>query len=327
MKSSTKVTAAVAGVLVAILLVEAFDFFGGYDFIKAGFYHPTEEMQSIINSLDLTSRGERILKAASPTLDTRDVFNEKCNSHSIDIYVLGCFLTAEDRIHLYDVTEKELDGVKEATTAHELLHAVYLRLPFWEQSSLNAKMKEYYDSLESSSEIKKSLKLYEEDDFYDELHSRLGTEVKDLPLDLEKHYEAIFKDQDKIVDFYEKYSNTFKKYEAETAKLADKINKLQQEIDTEEKSLSDRAANLNSRITNYNNRVAAHNYTDVYSIRAEGDGLQNESNIINSDYDKLNKKIDEYNKLIGEYNESIIRTNEIFNSINSNSGKIETVNN
>jgi uncharacterized protein YukE len=327
MKVSTKVRAAVAGVLVAILLVEAFDFFGGYDFIKAGFFHPTEEMQSIINELELTSRGERILKAANPTLDTREIFNEKCNSHSIEIYVLGCYLTAEDRIHLYDVTEKELDGVKEATAAHELLHAVYLRLPFWEKSSLNSKMKEYYDSLDDSSEIKESLKLYEESDFYDELHSRLGTEVKDLPSDLEKHFEAIFKNQDKIVDYYEKYSGTFKKYEAETEKLADKINKLQQEIDSEEKSLSERAANLNSRINNYNIRATNHNYTDVYAMRAEGDKLQNEANTINSDYDILNKKIDEYNKLIGEYNESIIRTNEIFNSINSNSEKIETVNN
>lgn len=327
MENSSKIKAAIFGVLIAILLVEAFDFLGGYDFIKANFYTPSEPMSRIIEKLDLTSRGERILKATNPTLDSREIFNEKCDSHKAEIYVLGCYLTVDDKIHLYNVEESELAGVKESTTAHELLHAVYLRLPFWEKNSLNEQLKKVYDSLDEKDDIKTSMKLYNDEDFYDELHSRLGTEKKDLSFELEKHYEAIFKDQDKIVDFYKNYSETFKKYEKETEELGKRLSNLQTEIDDEEARLSRLTNELNSKIDNYNNRVNAKQYTDINVIRAEGNALQTEVNNLNAAYNELNAKIDEYNNLIGEYNNSVVRTNQIFSSINSNSGKVETVNN
>lgn len=327
MKKSAKIRAAIYGVLIAILIVEAFDFFGGYDFIKANFYTPSEEMSSIINNLDLTGRGERIFKATNPMLDSKEVFNEKCDSHKAEIYVLGCYLTGEDKIHLYDVDESELNGVKESTAAHELLHAVYLRLPFWEKSSLNNEMQKVYDDLSEDDDIKSSMKLYSNEDFYDELHSRLGTEVKELPTELENHYAAIFNDQDKIVDYYENYSGTFKKYEEETEALSKRITTLQSEIDAEEARLSKLANELNVRIDEYNSRVNSKQYSDINAIRAEGSNLQNEVNNINAAYDALNVKIDEYNNLIAEYNNSVIRTNQIFNSINSNSEQFETVNN
>jgi chromosome segregation ATPase len=241
--------------------------------------------------------------------------------------VLGCYLTGDDKIHIYNVEESELDGVKESTTAHELLHAVYLRLPFWEKNSLNNELKKVYDELPEDDDIKSSMKLYSSEDFYDELHSRLGTEKKDLSFELEKHYEAIFKDQDKIVDFYTSYSGTFKKYEKETEALGKRLESLQSEIDAEEERLKTLANDLNARIDNYNGRVTSHNYTDVNAIRLEGSALQAEVNNINSAYDALNAKIDEYNNLIGEYNSSVVRTNQIFNSINSNSEKFETVSN
>lgn len=327
MKKSSKVFNILRGVLIAILVLECFDFFGGYDYIKAATYTPSSEMSSIITSLDLTDRGERILKAASPNLESSDEFNEKCDSNDYEIYVLGCYQTGDDIIHLYNVTEDELDGVRESTTAHELLHAVYKRLPFWERNSLNDQLKNYYNSLRDDDDIKKSMALYDNNDFYDELHSRLGTEVKDLPYELEKHYEAIFKDQDKIVDFYEKYSGTFKKYEEETKKLGEKIEKLKAEIDAETKRLVEVADNLNAKIADYNNRVDKKNYTSIDAVIKEGNDLRAEVNKTNSDYDKLNEVIKEYNGLIAEYNNSVIRTNQIYDSINSNSNKLNELNN
>ncbi len=326
MKKSSRIGSAIAGVLVALVVFEAFDLLGGYDYIKAASYKPSSEMEEIINSLGLTNRGTRILKATYPNLESSDEFNKQCNSNNKEIYVLGCYQTGDDKIHLYNVSEEELDGVKESTVAHELLHAVYQRLPFWERNSLNDKLKLYYESLDENDGIKESMSLYEEKDFYDELHSRLGTEIKDLPYDLEKHYEAIFNDQDKIVDFYEKYSGTFKKYEKETKELGEKIEALKEEIASEEKRLDDLSKNLNSKITNYNNRVNTKNYSSIDAIIAEGNNLRAEVNSVNTAYDAINNKIKEYNKLIDEYNNSAVRTNHIYDSINSNSNKLETVN-
>ena len=284
-------------------------------------------MEELINNLELTGRGERILKATYPSLESSDVFNEKCDSNDYEIYVLGCYQTGDDNIHLYNVTEEKLSGVKESTAAHELLHAVYNRLPFWEKNGLNDNLKKYYESLDDDNEIKKAMSLYEERDFYDELHSRFGTEVKDLPYELEKHYEAIFKDQDKIVSYYESYSGTFKKYEEETKKLGEKIESLKTEINAETDRLVKAADDLNAKISNYNERVAAKNYSSYDAIMKEYNNLRAEVTSVNSDYDKLNDKIKEYNGLISEYNNSVIRTNNMYDSINSNSNKLNELNN
>ena len=327
MTKSSKAKGIIYGILIALLLFEAFDFLGGYDYIKSFAYQSTPEMDEIIKNLDLTGRGERILKATNPNLDSRETFNEKCDSHKVEVYVLGCYLTGDDMIHLYNVDTKELNGVKESTAAHELLHAVYNRLPFWEKSSLNNEMQKVYDSLDEKNEIKTSLELYKSDDFYDELHSRLGTEMKTLPDSLEKHYAAIFNDQDKVVDFYDNYSETFKKLEQDLKTIEEKLEKLNTTIDEENARLTSVAADLNKRIDDYNQRVSSGNYSSISAARAEGDKLQSERNKLNSDYDKLNETITEYNNLINEYNKSVIRTNQIYSSINSNSEMIETVNN
>ena len=327
MSKASKIRAVIYGVLIALVLFEAFDLLGGYDFIKANAYQPTPEVQSIIEKLDLTGRGERIFKASSPNLDSRETFNEKCESHNSEIYVLGCYLTGDDAIHLYDVKESELNGVVESTAAHELLHAVYNRLPFWEKSSLNQKMRDFYDTLDGEGEIKTSLELYSDNDFYDELHSRLGTEIKNLPEDLEKHYSAIFNDQDKIVDFYEKYSGTFKKYEDNLKNLESRISTLKGEINNESARLKELSSNLNARVEDYNNRVRSNNYTSVNAIRAEGNNLQKEIDDLTAAYDAANKKIIEYNNLIDEYNNSVVRTNQMFDSINSNSTNLNNVTN
>ncbi len=327
MTKSAKAKGIIFGVLIALLLFEAFDFLGGYDYIKSFAYQPSPEMETVIKNLDLTSRGERILKATNPNLDSHETFNEKCDSHKAEIYVLGCYLTGDDMIHLYDVDREELNGVKESTAAHELLHAVYNRLPFWEKSSLNNQLKEVYNSLDEKSDIKSSMQLYDSDDFYDELHSRLGTEKKDLPDALEKHYAAIFNDQDKIVDYYDKYSGTFKKLEQDLKNIEEKLETLKKEIEDEEARLKNTSTDLNNRIEDYNKRISAGNYSSVSAAQTEGKKLQSEVDKLNSDYDKLNEKITEFNNLISEYNNSVVRTNQIFDSINSNSGNIETVNN
>lgn len=314
-------------ILVAILGFEAFSFFGGFDYIKAQAYTPSSEMATIIDELDLTERGDRIFRAVSPGLATRTIFNEKCNSHDSEIYVLGCYVTGEDKIYLYNITAENLNGIKESTSAHELLHAVYSRLPFWEKDELNAKLRKVYDSLDASSDIRTSMELYSDNEFYDELHSRIGTEIKSLPSELEEHYATIFNNQDKIVEFYDKYSGTFKQLEKELDALSKKIEEGENYIDQETARLDNLSSELNKKIEDYNARVASGNYDSVSSAQSEANSLQREISELESAYKKLNEYINSYNKLIDQYNENAIQTNEILDSINSNSNNFNSVNN
>lgn len=313
-------------ILLVILGFESFNFFGGFDIVKANSYTPSSEMQEIIDKLDLTERGDRTLRAAHPNLASRTTFNEKCNSHDSEIYVLGCYVTNDDVIYLYNIEVKELDGVRESTAAHELLHAVYNRLPFWEKNDLNLKLRKVYDSLDETSDIKTSMELYSDDEFYDELHSRIGTEIKTLPSELEEHYAKIFKDQDKIVDFYDQYSGTFKKLEKELDELGKKIETGKKYIDEETARLDALAAELNKKIEDYNSRIQSGNYSSVATAQAEGNAIQKEITDLENAYKALNDYITEYNKMIDEYNNNVIQTNDILDSINSNSSKVEIVN-
>ena len=325
MKISAKVKSIIFGGLALLLVLEAFDLFGGYDYLKSKSFSPTKEMTTIISSLKLTERGERTLRATTPTLDSRDVFNEKCNSHKAEVYVLGCYLTGDDSIHLYAIHKKELAGMNESTAAHELLHAVYHRLPFWEKSKVNEELSAAYENL-NDEELKAAMDLYDDEDFYDELHSRLGTEIKDLPENLEKHYAKIFSDRKKVVAFYDNYSGTFKKLKEDLKATEEKLNNLKVKIEDEEGRLKKVTTDLNERIDDYNRRVSEKKYSTIAEIKNEGKNLQAEVDKTNSDYDALSSNISEYNKLVAEYNNSVIRTNEIFDSINSNSSVVETVN-
>lgn len=323
--NKAKIGIIVFGVLIAILGFEAFSFFGGFDYIKASSFTPSGEMQGIIDELDLTDRGVRTFRAVRPNLASRTVFNEKCNSHDSEIYVLGCYVTGDDIIYLYNIEVPELNGVRESTAAHELLHAVYNRLPFWEKNDLNSKLRKVYDSLDEKSDIKTSMELYSDEEFYDELHSRIGTEIKELPAELENHYAKIFNDQDKIVDFYNKYSGTFKALEKEMETLGSKIEEGKRYIDEETARLDALANELNKKIEDYNKRVAAG--SNGSAIQTEGNNLQKEISELEDMYKKLNEYINEYNKMIDEYNSNVIQTNDILDSINSNSSKVEMVNN
>ena len=294
MKISAKVKSIIFGGLALLLVLEAFDLFGGYDYLKSLSFSPTKEMTTIISSLKLTERGERTLRATTPTLDSRDVFNEKCNSHKAEVYVLGCYLTGDDSIHLYAIDKKELAGMNESTAAHELLHAVYHRLPFWEKSKVNEELSAAYENL-NDEELKAAMDLYDDEDFYDELHSRLGTEIKDLPENLEKHYAKIFSDRKKVVAFYDNYSGTFKKLKDDLKTTEEKLNNLKVKIEDEEGRLKKVTTDLNERIDDYNRRVSEKKYSTIAEIKNEGKNLQAEVDKINSDYLSKSKIIQQKN--------------------------------
>ena len=325
MRKSSNTKKIIFGTLGFLLLLQLFDFLGGYDYIKAMIYQPTKEVDALISNLDLTDSGKRIFKATHPELESREEFNQKCNSHDAEIYVLGCYTTGNDKIHLYNVEDITLAGIKESTSAHELLHATYHRLR--DKSGLNNELKKYYDSLDEHNDIKESLKLYSEADLLDELHSRLGTEVKDLPAALEKHYQTIFKNQDKIVDYYQRYASTLKEHEKAVKDLSVRLEVLKTQIENEEERLNKVSNELNSKIENYNHQVELKQYDSAEAMNDYSNRLKMEAEELNAAYSTLNKNVTHYNQLVSEYNKSVIGAEKIFNSINSNSKPLQTINN
>ena len=177
------------------------------DEFKAGDYALTGDLSSIASSLNLTSRAQLILRATHPSLQEKESFNQNCNSHSREI----------------NVDSSEIPGVREVATAHEMLHAAYHRLLFWEKNDLNNQLQSVYHQLPTDSDLRVSMQNYRPDEFYDELHSRLGTEVKNLPAPLERYYQRYFVDRQAIVKFNEQYHNVFTELKRETDRLKTSI--------------------------------------------------------------------------------------------------------
>lgn len=306
--------------LISLMIISVFlcayifqDEFKARDFVLTG------DLSTITNSLKLTDRANLILRAAHPALQEKEDFNRNCNSHSQEIYVLGCYREDQDRLYVYNVNSSELPGVREVTTAHEMLHAAYHRLLFWEKLDLKDQLQSVYDHLPADSDLRTSMQNYHPEEFYDELHSRIGTEVKDLPAPLERYYQRYFTDRQLIVKFNEQYHNVFTELKNETDRLKESIEKQKQSIELRTKQYQEQKQQLSDEVTNFNTRAARGDFTNQTTFRNQRQDIVGRINQLSLEYDKLKKAIEDLNQDITKYNHNIYHNNQLIDQINSNS--------
>src|SRR5690606_18700613 len=84
----------------------------------------------------LTDEGRFLFYASQPRIESGDAFTRACGASSEEFGILGCYLPATRGITLYDVTDERLAGLEEVVATHELLHAVWDRLPSAERDAL-----------------------------------------------------------------------------------------------------------------------------------------------------------------------------------------------
>lgn len=316
MKHRVRFGSLIFTILIVVTLLCAYAF---QDEFKAGDYTLTGDLSSIATSLNLTSRAQLILRATHPSLQEKENFNQNCNSHSQEIYVLGCYREDQDRLYIYNVDSSEIPGVREVTTAHEMLHAAYHRLLFWEKNDLNDQLQSAYQQLPADSDLRVSMQNYRPDEFYDELHSRLGTEVKNLPAPLERYYQRYFMDRQAIVKFNDQYHNVFTELKRETDRLKTSIETKKQAIETQTKQYQEQKQQLNTVISDFNSRAARGDLSNQSDFNTKRQAIVSRIDKLNLEYDQLKKGIEELNSEIAKYNQSIYHNNELIDQINSNS--------
>lgn len=237
-----------------------------------------DEANELSSRLDLTSNGTFLYKASQPKLLTDQEFNNSCRTVEKErTIVLGCY--TGQKIFVYKVDEERLDGVEEVTAAHELLHAVYERMPQTEKQELNRQLILAADSItdphfvELLDEYRKS----EHAELENEIHSILGTEISVLPSNLEDHYSKYFNDRQRIVFFSNRYQDAFKQNELKIKEYDAKLTSLKSQIDSTNNELSRLEITLSSQ--------------------------QNELNRLrSSDAQAYNAKVPEFNALVARYN-------------------------
>ena len=292
-----------------------------YDWYRGVSYQPSSEMVTIRDKLQLTGRGEFLFNAAQPKLSAAEEFNANCRQDESEVAVLGCYTNGD--IFVYNIDAAELNGIRELTTAHELLHAVWARMSEDEKVALVESLTRTFDA--NRDFLAEEINQYDVNEKQEELYVRAGTEVKNLPEALEKHFAEIFKDQDMIVDFYDSYIAVFRKIKAEMEKLVSEMEALKEAINTKMAEYEEVYGQLEADIVSFNScaEVAGcfGSEAEFYASRNQLIVRQNELNLMN---DEINNLVDAYNAKVDTYNADVTESRKLQDMINSNS-KVETI--
>lgn len=272
------------------------------DHFAAQRFTASAEITDLAASLQLTDAGTRIFFASSPTLDASQQFNAQCSQvdHSEEGHVLGCFTSGE--IHLFKVTDERLNGIVEVTAAHELLHAAFSRLGTEERKDLSERLLATFEELSATDEtLARRMDVYSglsETAFANELHSVLGTEVRELPEWLEAHYAQWFRDRSVIVDYFDSYHHVF-------TELRERADQLQAQLEAMRADIEGRSAAYDAEVATFNSEWAAFiarndafefsdDPAEFYAIR---DGFESRRTVLNAQLASLNADIESYEAL------------------------------
>lgn len=277
-------------------------------------YTPTNDIVQLADDDTMIGRGRDLFYTSAPEVQNAADFNQSCPAKGEKTIVLGCY--AGQRIFLYNVTDTRLNGVKQVTAAHEMLHAVYERLSDADKAHVNALLKPIIDNMKEK-RILDLINLYnqqEPGELYNEMHSILGTEYANLSPELETYYQQYFGNRQKIVSYATQYQALFTDSENKLNQYDQELNQLKAQIDQDNNSLKQQQTDLQSEadqlgqlrsqgnIDQYNAGVPAYNAKVV-------------------DFDTLVAKerslIAQYNTIIGERNQQATAQNNLYQSLNS----------
>ncbi len=280
-------------------------------------YQMPPNVQAIEDRIELTSSGAFYFRASQPALEGPDTFNQDCPRQEVGNPILGCY--AEGRIFIYDIQNDDLDGIKEVTAAHEMLHAVWERMSPNEQIRIGALLRSEYAKL-TDSELKDRMDYYartQPGELENELHSIIGTEVSELNPELEKYYGRYFKDRQVVLDLYKKYDSVFKNLRAEADTLFAELTALGQSIETSSVQYNSDVASLSADIAEFNGRAERGDFTSISQFNQERAALMARSNQLEADRESVNAEIAVYNSKYAQYQELSVKIESLNKSIDS----------
>lgn len=252
------------------------------DYVALRGYQPPAAIAQLATQDTLTSSARRIFYVNRPSVNDREPFLKACpNSSREQTIVLGCYQSDQSGIFLLNVSDPRLDGVKQVTAAHELLHAAYDRLSSSERQAIDKQLLAFYHSQLQDERIKTTIDAYrqsEPKDVVNEMHSIFGTEVAQLPPSLEQYYKQYFTDRAAVIAFSNRYQAEFTSRKAKVAAYDAQLKQLKSQIEADEADLKAKQGSIAAQ-------------------QASLTQLRNSSN-----YAAYNAGVPEYNAAIGNYN-------------------------
>jgi hypothetical protein len=285
-------------------------------------YTPSPTVTRLATQTTMTDYGRRLFYVHDPQI-IYDVasFRSSCTVAEASI-VLGCYISNQG-IYIYDVRDERLDGIKQVTAAHEMLHAAYDRLSRSERERIDGLTQEYFATLQNE-RIQETIAAYRARDpsvVANELHSILPTEVESLPEELEVYYQQYFYDRQVIVAFARQYEEAFEGRRRQIEQYDLQLKQLSQQIEASSSNLTRQRAQLESEQNRLEALVRANRIDEYNSAVAGFNQLVAQ---YNSSVEQLQGVIDRYNKIVESRNAIAVEENELATSIDNRLEKIQS---
>jgi len=289
-----------------------------YDQIIVWQFQPSAEVASLTSRINLSDNGKFVFFASQPELNTSDEFNQACSRVEATTSILGCY--SGSRIYIYNVSDTKLDGIREVTAAHEMLHAVYQRMGDGEKTAVDVLLEAEYAKLSGNQLFSDLMDYYaraEPSERTNELHSVIGTVISNISPELEAHYAKYFSSRQTVVNFYDKYNGVFQDLTDRAKVLVGQLQVLSTSIPDESTQYNADVLVLNADINTFNTRASNGDFDSNSQFYAERTILIKRVNLLNQTRATIDSDIDNYNSLLDEYNSIASESKQLYNSMDS----------
>jgi DNA repair ATPase RecN len=272
-----------------------------YDYFKLRNYHPPTVISQLASDTTMNPIARNIFYVEHPEVDDKASFNGHCRGNNEQTIVLGCYVPNRG-VYVYDVKETKLTGIQQVTAAHEMLHAAYDRLSKKDKDNVGALIDQAYQQV-NNARIKATIEQYRKAgaDTTNELHSILGTEVRDLPPGLESYYKKYFIERKVIVRYSEKYEQVFTDNKNQVDQYDAQLSDLKKQIQSNEAELEGLNSSLEASRKQLDQELASKNY------QAYNSGVP----VYNSSVNNYNAEVGSTKQLIALYNQTLDQRNAI----------------
>lgn len=287
------------------------------DFMVAYQYRDDTTINTYAKRLKTTDRGTFLLRASRAEVNTRESFNKNCAGLVEQTVVLGCY--SQQRIYVYDIHNPQLDGIKEVTMAHEMLHAAYERLDSRERFKIDELVAAEYGRItdERFRETVKSYEKLEPGEQHNELHSMLATEHAQLGQELEQYYARYFTDRKAVVATAQRYESVFRKLETTQKTLVSELEGIARDLETAIPAYEQSADRLMSDIDEFNRRADSGAFNSLGSFNAARSGLVARQSVLEAERERINASVARYNAGKQELDALNLQAADLHKSIDS----------
>jgi hypothetical protein len=282
------------------------------DWSKLLHYQPSPEIARLAANTTMTDTARRFFYVNQPTIETKKSSLNLCKSTEHTI-VLGCYVPRKG-IFLQAVTDPRLQGVMEVTAAHEMLHVVYQRMSLFEQTQINKQLQTVLRKIQNP-RILKLVQTYNKQDARsvdNELHSILGTEVRNLGSELEGHYRKYFTDRSKIVSLSERYEGVFTVLRDKAKNLTAQLEMRKSALEQLAEQVKQEAASVDSERSNLQSSISSSPQSD-YNFRVSN--FNDRVNNYNQLVARLREQTGTYNQMVTEHNSIALEEKSLVESL------------